>query len=67
MLQLLHISSSSVILRKQEVLRRMSAFGLSHRIGVSLSFLRPEWILDHCIMSNITLSTIYSILNADET
>jgi hypothetical protein len=67
MLQLLYISSSSVILRKPEVLRRTSSFGLSHRIGVSLSFLRPKWILVHCIMSNITLSSVYSILNADET
>jgi len=44
----------------QEARRVETAFGLSHRIGVSLSSLRPEWILDHCIMSNITLSTIYS-------
>jgi hypothetical protein len=63
---LLHISSSRVILRKQEGLRRTSAFGLSHLIGVWLSFLRPEWILDHCIMSNITLSTVYSTMNANE-
>ena len=67
MLQLLHISSLSVILRKQEGLRRTSAFGLSHRIRVSLSFLHPVRILDHCIMSNITQSTIDSILKADET
>ena len=65
-LKLLHISSSSVILRKQEGLSRTFAFGLSYLIGVSFSFLCPEWILDHCIMSNITLSTVYSILNADE-
>jgi hypothetical protein len=66
MLKLLHISSSSVILRKQEGLRQTPAFGLSYRIGVSFSFFCPQWILDHCIMSNITLSTVYSILNADK-
>jgi hypothetical protein len=67
MLKLLHIYSSSVILRKQEGLRGTSAFRLSYRIGVSFSFLCPEWILDHCIVSNITLSNIDSILSADET
>jgi hypothetical protein len=64
MLQLLHISFARVILRKREVLRRTSAFGLSHRIGVLLSFLRPEWSLDHCTMST---TSIYRILNEDET